>query len=108
MAEIRGRTAEGRYHFLPSYVNADYIASKNDLILITGSSSFIGAKVVEILLEYGFSHLRCFVRPSSQLGRLEKIIGEFDARTNVELIAGDLLSRKDCAKAVGVKAVAGE
>jgi hypothetical protein len=49
----------------------------------------MGAKVVEILLEYGFSNLRRFVRPSSQLGRLEKIIGEFDARTNVELIIGE-------------------
>jgi len=66
---------------------------------VTGSNGFIGAKVVEILLEYGFSNLHCFVRSSSQLDRLEKIIGEFDARTNVELIAGDLLSRKDCAKA---------
>ena len=66
---------------------------------MTGSNGFIGAKVVEILLEYGFSNLHCFVRSSSQLDRLEKIIGEFDARTNVELIAGDLLSRKDCAKA---------
>jgi nucleoside-diphosphate-sugar epimerase len=80
-------------------LNSGEIISRNDRILVTGSNGFIGAKVVEILLEYGFSNLRCFVRSSSQLDRLEKIIGEFDARTNVELIAGDLLSRKDCAKA---------
>ena len=80
-------------------MNSGHIILASDRILVTGSSGFIGAKVVKILLEYGFSNLRCFVRPSSQLGRLEKIIGEFDARTNVELIAGDLLSRKDCEKA---------
>jgi nucleoside-diphosphate-sugar epimerase len=99
MAEIRGRTAEDRYHFLLSYVNTDYIASKNDLILITGSSGFIGAKVVEVLLEYGFRNLRCFVRPSSQLERLKKAIARLDSKANVELIAGDLLSPDDCAKA---------
>ena len=80
-------------------LNSGEIISRNDRILVTGSNGFIGAKVVEILLEYGFSNLHCFVRSSSQLDRLEKIIGQFDARTNVELIAGDLLSRKDCAKA---------
>ena len=99
MAEIRGRTAEDRYHFLLSYVNTDYIASKNDLILVTGSNGFIGSKVVEILLEYGFANLRCFVRPSSQLDRLEKVLGRFDAGGNVELVTGDLLSREDCRKA---------
>ena len=68
-------------------------------ILITGSSGFIGAKVVEVLLEYGFSNLRCLVRPSSQLGRLEKTINQFDAGKNVQLIKGDLLARDDCQRA---------
>lgn len=99
MAEIRGRTTEDRYHCLLSYVNADYIASKNDPILITGSSGFIGAKVVEVLLEYGFRNLRCFVRPSSQLARLQKTIARLDTRSKVELVAGDLVSPEDCAKA---------
>jgi nucleoside-diphosphate-sugar epimerase len=80
-------------------MNPDYIASTNDLILVTGSNGFIGAKVVEILLEYGFCNLRCFVRPSSQLGRLEKTIARFDARSKVQLATGDLLSPEDCAKA---------
>ena len=80
-------------------MNRDYIASTNDLILVTGSNGFIGAKVVEILLEYGFCNLRCFVRPSSQLGRLEKTIARFDAGSKVQLVTGDLLSPEDCAKA---------
>jgi nucleoside-diphosphate-sugar epimerase len=79
-------------------VNADYIGSTDDCILVTGSNGFIGANVVQILLEYGYRNIRCFVRPSSQLGRLEKMIGQFDAK-NVELVTGNLLSREDCKKA---------
>ena len=75
------------------------IASPGDRILVTGSNGFIGSKVVEILLEYGFANLRCFVRPSSHLGRLQKVFGNFDAGRNIELVIGDLLSREDCRKA---------
>jgi nucleoside-diphosphate-sugar epimerase len=80
-------------------LNSDYIISADDLVLVTGSNGFIGSKVVEILLEYGFSNLRCFVRPSSDLRKLEKTLSQFDAGKNVELVTGDLLSRDDCAKA---------
>ncbi len=80
-------------------MNSRYITSTDDRILVTGSNGFIGSKVVEKLLEYGFANLRCFVRPSSRLDRLEKALGRFDAGKNVELITGDLLSRDDCRKA---------
>ena len=75
------------------------IALAGDRILVTGSNGFIGSKLIEILLEYGFANLRCFVRPSSHLGRLQKVLGNFDAGRNVELVVGDLLSREDCRKA---------
>ena len=77
----------------------DYIASTDDVILVTGSNGFIGTEVVEILLEYGYRKIRCLVRRSSRLDRLEKALSRFDAGTNVELITGDLLSRDDCRKA---------
>src|SRR5204863_3714950 len=80
-------------------MNLAYIAPSGDRILITGSNGFIGVKVVEILLEYGFCNLRCFVRPSSQLNRLKEVLGRFPAGKNVELVAGDLVSRDDCRKA---------
>lgn len=67
--------------------------------MVTGSNGFIGAKVVQILLEYGFTNLRCFVRPSSRLDRLEKTLSQFDAGRKVEIVTGDLLSRDDCWKA---------
>src|SRR5262245_9287742 len=77
----------------------EFIASKTDRILVTGSNGFIGAKVVEILLEYGFSNLRCFVRPSSRLDRLKNALLRYSAEGSVELVVGDLLSPDDCAKA---------
>src|SRR5438477_377968 len=80
-------------------MNRKSIASPNDCILVTGSNGFIGTKVVEILLESGFSSLRCFVRSSSRLSRLEKALSDLDDNKNVELITGDLLSREDCQRA---------
>jgi nucleoside-diphosphate-sugar epimerase len=80
-------------------MSSEYIALAGDRILVTGSNGFIGSKVVEKLLEYGFANLRCFIRPSSGLDRLEKALSQFDAGKNVELVTGDLLSRDDCRKA---------
>jgi nucleoside-diphosphate-sugar epimerase len=76
-----------------------HIASQPDCVLVTGSNGFIGAKVVEILLEYGFTTVRCLVRPSSNLDRLKRLLGEVHADRNVEFVTGDLLSRDDCKKA---------
>src|ERR1019366_4370920 len=72
-------------------MNSTSIISSADRILVTGSNGFIGAKVVEILLEYGFANLRCFVRPSSKLDRLKKILEKYPAGKNAEIISGDLL-----------------
>jgi nucleoside-diphosphate-sugar epimerase len=76
------------------------IISSADRILVTGSNGFIGAKVVEILLEYGFAQVRCFVRPSSKLDRLTKVLEKYPAAAKtVQIVSGDLLSRDDCRKA---------
>lgn len=77
----------------------EYAFSSSDRILITGSNGFIGAKLVETLLEYGFWNLRCFVRPSSRLDRLRKILRGCPAGEHVELFSGDLLSVDDCRRA---------
>src|SRR5437660_8639614 len=76
-----------------------FVAARTDRILVTGSNGFIGAKVVEILLEYGFRNLRCFVRPSSRLDRLTTTLKKFSAEQSVELTSGDLMSRDDCCRA---------
>jgi nucleoside-diphosphate-sugar epimerase len=75
------------------------IASPGDCILITGSSGFIGSRVVDVLLQHGFANLRCFVRSSNRLGRLQNALSRVEAAKNVELVKGDLLSRDDCRKA---------
>ncbi|HEX9272043.1 MAG TPA: NAD-dependent epimerase/dehydratase family protein, partial [Candidatus Binatia bacterium] len=80
-------------------MSSEYMALAGDRILVTGSNGFIGSKVVEKLLECGVANLRCFVRPSSHLGRLQDVLGKFDAGKNVELVTGDLLSRDDCRNA---------
>jgi nucleoside-diphosphate-sugar epimerase len=80
-------------------VNSGYIASASDRILITGSSGFIGAKVLEILLEYGYRKIRCLVRCSSLLHRLKNVLKQFDGGKGVELVTGDLLSPEDCERA---------
>jgi len=80
-------------------MNAEYIASRNDRLLVTGSNGFIGVQVVKTLLEYGVLNLRCFVRPSSSLERLKEVLDQFPGGDGVELISGDLLSRNDCRKA---------
>jgi nucleoside-diphosphate-sugar epimerase len=90
----------------PSGVHSEYIIRNSDRILVTGSNGFIGAKVVELLLEYGFTNVRCFVRPSSRLGRLQNVLCRCDPRKRTELVAGDLLSRDDCRHAAtGVSVV---
>lgn len=82
------------------------IIASADRILVTGSNGFIGAKVVELLLEYGYSNVRCFVRPSSKLDRLQQILAKYPAGKTAQIVAGDLLSRDDCQKAAaGVSVV---
>jgi nucleoside-diphosphate-sugar epimerase len=80
-------------------MNSEYIALHDDRILVTGSNGFIGSKVVEKLLRYGFTTVRCLVRPSSNLDRLKKLLSAGQVGRNVELVTGDLLSRDDCRKA---------
>ena len=45
------------------------IIGPDDPILITGATGFIGARVVQSLLDRGFRNLRCFARPSSDVAR---------------------------------------
>jgi nucleoside-diphosphate-sugar epimerase len=83
-----------------------YIISPDDRILITGSNGFIGVRLVRALLEYGFENLRCFVRASSSLDRLNKAIANYGRSERVEIFSGDLLSSADCERATsGVSVV---
>ena len=83
-----------------------FIIGSDDPILITGATGFIGYKVVESLLTLGFRHLRCLVRPSSRAERVEALRQRCRSGVRVEVMEGNLLSRKDCEAAVkGIKVI---
>ena len=72
-----------------------FIVSRDDRILVTGAAGFIGSRVVENLLDRGFRNLVCFGRPSGKLFRLREFANSHPG-AQVQLIAGNLLSRQDC------------
>jgi len=78
---------------------AESIIEKRECILVTGAAGFIGARLVESLLNYGFNNLRLLVRPTARLTRLKQVLEKHDA-PGVQLVQGNLLSREDCRRAV--------
>ena len=77
----------------------DQLITFDDQILVTGASGFIGTRVVASLLEHGFRRVRCFTRHSSDLATIETLARRYGGRAQVEVIKGNLLSRKDCVNA---------
>src|SRR5262249_4271588 len=84
---------EGRVVLEP---NGSFAIAPDDPILITGAAGFIGSRVVQGLLDYGFRNLICFVRPSGNSSKLEEISGRRPAGAQVQVIKENLLSRPDC------------
>lgn len=76
-----------------------YIISKDDVILVTGAAGFVGPYLVGTLLDMGFDQIRCFVRDSSDISRLEDVIRVRNAAHRTDLIKGNLLQAEDCIKA---------
>lgn len=75
-------------------MNSNWIINKSDLILITGANGFVGSRVFEMLLEYGFTRLRCFVRSDRNLLTLQRIAAL--SKAEVEFYQGNLFSQDDC------------
>jgi nucleoside-diphosphate-sugar epimerase len=73
-----------------------FIIGPADPILVTGSTGFIGSRLVDELIHRGFRHLRCFARPGSDLTHLDAAAR---TGTRVEIVTGNLLSRADCERA---------
>jgi len=80
-------------------ITNSWSVDKDDVILVTGASGFIGSRLVASLLDRGFRNLRCFVRVSSPLARVEALGAGCDQETQLEVFKGNLLSREDCAAA---------
>lgn len=71
-----------------------WIISKSDLLLITGANGFVGSKVFKILLDYGFKKIRCLIRSTRNLSKLQHIASFSNAE--VEFLQGTLMSHDDC------------
>src|SRR5271154_5503490 len=72
------------------------IVNRDDLILVTGANGFIGPHVLESLLNLGFCNLRCFVRPTSDMSKIDALVALGNDDTRIEVIRGNLLSISDC------------
>ncbi len=76
----------------------DVIIDRQSRILVTGANGFVGTRVVESLLRYGYHNIVCFVRPSGNTDRLSEIISASGV-PGIRILHGNLLSRDDCARA---------
>jgi nucleoside-diphosphate-sugar epimerase len=74
---------------------ADLDIRKDDVVLVTGAAGFIGARVVQNLLDRGFRRIRCLVRPSTAAAKVVDLL-KLASGNELEVIKGDLLSREDC------------
>src|SRR5437773_6317422 len=85
----------------------DFIIGRDDLILITGATGFIGSRLVRTLIDLGFRNLRCFARARSAdlfshpvAFRHDSTARVLDQAARVEVFRGNLLSREDCDAAI--------
>lgn len=77
-----------------------WIIDLEERVLVTGASGFLGARVVRAMLDYGFRNIRCFVRPSTKMTRLQKAILEASNHRTTDVFTGNLFSMEDCKRAV--------
>jgi nucleoside-diphosphate-sugar epimerase len=75
-----------------------WIVGSNERILVTGAAGFIGLRVVDSLLRSGFRNIACFVRPTSNIKELERVLSDYHGH-RAEIIAGNLLTQQDCDRA---------
>ncbi len=72
-----------------------YIIEPEERILVTGANGFIGSKVVQTLLEYGYKQIRCLTRLTSSSNRIDPLIQQY-GNTRIQKIMGNLLSTATC------------
>jgi nucleoside-diphosphate-sugar epimerase len=71
------------------------VITPDEQILVTGANGFLGARVIETILDSGFRNIRCFVRGSTS--RLVFLRDYSPAKA--EVINGDLSDMEDCRRA---------
>jgi nucleoside-diphosphate-sugar epimerase len=72
-----------------------WIVGADDVVLVTGATGFLGARVVASLLTHGLRNVRCFARPSSDVRALE-LLAEAHPDATIDIVRGNLLSRDNC------------
>src|ERR1700722_20271766 len=81
-------------------IQNDFILGSDERVLVTGAAGFIGQRVVRQLINYGLRKVRCLVRPTADLAKVESLLALQSDETQVEIARGNLLRREDCASAV--------
>jgi nucleoside-diphosphate-sugar epimerase len=85
---------------------SDFIIGRDDMILVTGATGFIGSRVVRNLVARGFRNVRCFARPSGDAEKEKALSGITSGREGVQVFRGNLLVAADCLAATeGVSVV---
>jgi nucleoside-diphosphate-sugar epimerase len=72
------------------------IIRSDEPVLITGATGFIGLRLTARLLDLGFRHVRCLVRPTGNVRELEELAAGAGFGARLEIVRGNLLSPKDC------------
>lgn len=72
---------------------------RNTSVLVTGANGFIGSKLVEKLIEYGFEDICCAIRPTSSVANLETIL-KGAKRGSCKIVKGNLLDPDYCNRIV--------
>src|SRR5256712_7070187 len=75
------------------------IIGSEDRVLVTGSTGFLGSRVVASLLDHGFRNIRCFARQSSNLARVEAAAARRRDAAGIDVMRGNLVSGEDCERA---------
>jgi nucleoside-diphosphate-sugar epimerase len=68
-------------------------------VLVTGAAGFLGTAVVQRLLAHGYSDIRCNLRQSANIPRLDKLSTRYP-HSRLEYCIGNLKYRDDAARAV--------
>lgn len=74
-----------------------WIINQSEPVLVTGAAGFVGSRVVDSLLRFGFREIRCLVRPASDHALLKAVLLKHP-ENRCQVLQGNLLSRQDCAR----------
>ena len=86
-----------------SVAEREFIIDRNEVVLVTGASGFMGPSVVRGLVNRGFRKIRCLVRSSAP--SKTAALSELSGSGAVQIVRGNLLSVEDCAAAADGAAV---